>query len=185
MFKRIFDLMVCVALAIPGALLMVIAAILLRRDGPGPILFKQVRVGQNESLFTLYKLRTMRVGTADKASHEVDANQITRAGRILRRTKLDEIPQLWNVFKGEMSLVGPRPSLPSQHELLDARRLHGVYAIKPGITGLAQIQNVDMSNPTKLAEIDGKYVSTRSTMGDVAILFATISGSGRGDAVSN
>src|SRR5690606_21050344 len=122
-----------------------------RLSSPGPALFRQIRVGMSEQPFTCYKLRTMYADTRHAPSHEIGAKSVTPVGHWLRRLKLDEIPQLWNVVKGEMSLVGPRPCLPTQTELVEARRVRGVYGVRPGITGLAQVAGVDMSNPVKLA----------------------------------
>ena len=118
----------------------------------GAPLFRQERVGRYQKPFTLVKFRTMCVGTASVASHLADVNAITPMGQFLRRTKLDELPQLWNVLWGDMSLVGPRPGLFNQKELLQAREQHGVFAARPGITGLAQVSGIDMSTPELLAQ---------------------------------
>src|SRR5215469_1490888 len=106
----------------------------------GSPLFRQARVGRHQKPFVLVKFRTMKPGTASVASHLVDVTSITRWGRFLRQTKLDELPQLWNVLKGEMSLVGPRPCLFNQEELIRERAQRGVFEARPGITGLAQIR---------------------------------------------
>jgi lipopolysaccharide/colanic/teichoic acid biosynthesis glycosyltransferase len=120
----------------------------------GSPLFRQERVGRDQRPFTLVKFRTMRPDTASVASHLADASAITRLGAFLRRTKLDELPQLWNVLKGEMSLVGPRPCLFNQTDLIAERHSRGVFEARPGITGLAQVNNIDMSTPKLLAETD-------------------------------
>ena len=182
MVKRLFDIVACCILGIPAIILFLVAAFLLKREESGPVLFKQIRIGRGERLFTLYKVRTMSVGTANVASHQVDIDRITKAGRLLRKTKLDEIPQLWNVLRGEMSLVGPRPCLPNQTELVEERRLRGVFTMRPGITGLAQIRNIDMSTPELLARTDAEYGRNRSIRNDLSILFATVAGKGSGDA---
>lgn len=148
----------------------------------GAPLFRQERVGRNQTPFTLVKFRTMRVGTASVASHLADVNSITPIGQFLRRTKLDELPQLWNVLKGEMSLVGPRPGLFNQKELLQARQRCGVFNARPGITGLAQVSGIDMSTPELLAETDAKMLSELSVKGYFLFIFQTLLGSGRGDA---
>ena len=106
----------------------------------------------------------------------VEAQSVTAIGRILRKIRLDEIPQLFNVLAGDMSLVGPRPSLPSQTELIAARKAYNVYSVRPGITGLAQIQGLDMSKPAELAKVDGTYVRTRSLFLDLSIILQTITG---------
>lgn len=172
--KRIFDIAASLTGLILLALPMVIVAIIIRLSSPGPALFPQQRVGRNEKPFTCYKFRTMHVGTEQRATHEVSKSAITSAGKILRRFKIDELPQLWNVLRGEMSLVGPRPCLPIQKELVEERRKRGVYTLRPGITGLAQVQDVNMSSPRKLAEIDADYLNRQSFGLDLGIILRTI-----------
>jgi lipopolysaccharide/colanic/teichoic acid biosynthesis glycosyltransferase len=125
-------------------------------------LFTQVRVGRLQQSFVLVKFRTMKPQTASVATHLADISAITSLGRFLRRTKLDELPQLWNVLLGHMSLVGPRPCLFNQEELIRERAALGVFDAKPGITGLAQITSVDMSTPRLLAETDARMLATLS-----------------------
>lgn len=149
----------------------------------GSPLFMQKRVGRHQKPFTLVKFRTMRVGTASVASHLADTHTITPMGRFLRRTKLDELPQLWNVLWGDMSLVGPRPGLFNQHELLQARAEHGVFAARPGITGLAQVNGIDMSTPELLAQTDAKMLGTLTVSSYFRYIFQTVLGGGQGDAV--
>jgi len=122
----------------------------------------------------------MYSGTANLPTHQVEASAVTPFGELLRRFKIDELPQLWNVLAGDMSLVGPRPCLPSQVELADARRRLGVFEVRPGITGLAQVSGVDMSDANRLAEIDARYVRTQSLVGDLRLIWATLSGQGVG-----
>ena len=122
-------------------------------------LFRQERVGKNQRSFTLVKFRTMRPNTASVASHLADASAITSFGRFLRRTKLDELPQLWNVLRGDMSLVGPRPCLFNQQDLIAERAKCAVFDARPGITGLAQIQGIDMSTPELLAKTDAEMLT--------------------------
>ena len=178
--KRALDIAFSLIGLVLGAPLLAIAAIAIHREGTGPAFFAQTRVGRNERPFTLYKLRTMYVGTSDVATHQVEATAVTPMGARLRRWKFDELPQLYNVLVGDMSLVGPRPCLPSQGELVAARRRLGVFAARPGITGLAQVQGVDMSEPQRLASIDAEYVRTRSLLGDIHLLIATALGQGVG-----
>ena len=123
-------------------------------------LFLQERVGRHKQSFVLVKFRTMRPDTASVATHLADASAITPFGRILRRTKLDELPQLWNVLRGEMSLVGPRPCLFNQQELIAERDVLGVFEALPGITGLAQVQGIDMTAPALLARTDAAMLSS-------------------------
>ena len=146
-------------------------------------LFRQTRIGRNQLPFTLIKFRTMRVGTASVATHLADSNAITPFGHFLRHTKLDELPQLWNVFWGEMSLVGPRPCLANQHELIHARQTLGVFNARPGITGLAQVQGIDMSTPEKLAQVDAEMLQTLSVNTYFRYILQTIIGKGQGDRI--
>lgn len=181
--KRIFDLTFALLLLIPATAIVAVAAILVTLDSPGPPIFRQRRVGRNQVPFTMLKLRTMARDTTTAASHEIAKSAVTRAGAVLRRTKIDELPQIWSVVVGDMSFVGPRPCLEQQRELIREREARGVFRVRPGITGPAQLAGVDMSTPERLAEIDGEYVAKRSLSGDVAILFRTLAGQGRGDAV--
>lgn len=149
----------------------------------GSPVFVQTRVGKNKKPFKLIKFRTMSVDTKSVASHLASSASITKFGSFLRKTKIDELPQLINVLKGEMSLVGPRPNLFNQDELIVEREKLGVYNVLPGITGLAQIQNVDMSTPSVLAKIDKEMIDTLSLRKYFLYIIATVTGSGSGDAV--
>lgn len=151
----------------------------------GSPVFKQERVGRNKKSFFLVKFRTMKVGTASVASHLASAAAITPFGHFLRRTKLDELPQLWNVMKGEMSLVGPRPSLRNQEELIAARDSEGVFSVRPGITGLAQVRGIDMSTPELLAKTDADMIRNMSLSKYFKYILMTVTGSGRGDRVAD
>lgn len=153
-------------------------------DTGSPLFFQQ-RVGKNKKSFTLIKFRTMSVETKSVASHLASTSSITKLGAFLRKTKLDELPQLWNVLTGDMSLVGPRPNLYNQEELITARSNKSVYDVRPGITGLAQIQNIDMSTPYKLATIDEVMIKTMSLKNYFLYIVKTITGSGSGDAVKS
>ena len=150
----------------------------------GSPLFRQKRVGRFKNPFTLLKFRTMKPETAHVASHLADASAVTPLGRFLRRTKLDELPQLWNVLKGEMSLVGPRPCLFNQQELIDAREQLGVFAARPGITGLAQVNEIDMSTPELLAQTDARMLSSLGIRNYFAYILMTVTGKGSGDRIS-
>lgn len=150
----------------------------------GSPLFRQKRVGRFKNPFTLLKFRTMKPETAHVASHLADASAVTPLGRFLRRTKLDELPQLWNVVKGEMSLVGPRPCLFNQQELIDAREQLGVFAARPGITGLAQVNEIDMSTPELLAQTDARMLSSLGIRNYFAYILMTVTGKGSGDRIS-
>lgn len=163
--------------------LLLFSILAIRLNSPGAAIFRQTRVGREQQPFVLYKLRTMSTGTVQAGTHEVSAASVTAVGKFLRATKLDELPQLWNVVKGEMSLVGPRPCLPVQVELVEEREKRGVFAILPGITGLAQVEGIDMSDPVKLAERDSDYVGDKSFALDLRILLATVTGKGNGDRI--
>ena len=149
----------------------------------GSPIFIQERVGRNCKPFYLYKFRTMGIDTKSIASHLVNANNITPMGRFLRRTKLDELPQLWNVLKGDMSLVGPRPCLFNQEKLIEKRKNHEVFLVRPGITGLAQIKGIDMSDPEGLAKIDSLMIKSLSIGNYFKYIFKTVLGKGSGDKV--
>lgn len=151
----------------------------------GSPLFFQERVGKNKKSFTLVKFRTMSVETKSVASHLASTASITKLGAFLRKTKLDELPQLWNVLLGDMSLVGPRPNLFNQEELMTARSKKSVYDVRPGITGLAQIQNIDMSTPEKLAKTDAIMIKKMSLKNYFLYIIKTVTGSGSGDAVKS
>jgi len=147
----------------------------------GSPLFLQTRVGRHQKPFILVKFRTMKPGTPSMGSHMVNAADITRWGRFLRRTKLDELPQLWNVLKGDMSLVGPRPCLFNQEELIIERAQRGVFEARPGITGLAQTRAIDMSTPELLAETDAVMLADFRISCYFRYILLTIAGRGQGD----
>lgn len=149
----------------------------------GSPIFKQERVGRNKKPFILVKFRTMTVDTASVASHLASTTSITPFGMFLRKTKLDELPQLWNVLKGEMSLVGPRPGLFNQEELTQAREAKNVFDVPPGITGLAQVNEIDMSTPELLARTDREMIDTLTIGNYFKYILLTVSGSGSGDRV--
>jgi O-antigen biosynthesis protein WbqP len=179
---RFFDVL-CSALGlIIGAPVLLILLMLAWADTRSP-LFRQRRVGRHQCEFTLLKFRTMSPETADLPTHLVARSAVTPLGRFLRRTKLDELPQLWNVLKGDMSLVGPRPGLPSQIELVRAREAAGVFAARPGITGLAQIRGIDMSTPELLATTDAEMLQAFTFRRYLMLIIVTVLGKGAGDRV--
>lgn len=149
----------------------------------GSPIFKQERVGKNKQPFTLYKFRTMNVNAKSVATHLADGSQITKFGAFLRKSKLDELPQLFNVLFGDMSLVGPRPNLFNQIELIEERDKRGVYNVVPGITGLAQVNEIDMSTPEKLAIKDAEMIKSLNIADYFKYIFATVSGKGQGDRI--
>lgn len=179
---RLLDLVFSITGLVLGAPVLIAIYVVGLFDTGSPI-FRQERVGQGQRPFTLVKFRTMRPDTASVASHLADASAITRLGAFLRRTKLDELPQLWNVLKGEMSLVGPRPCLFNQTELIAERHSRGVFGARPGITGLAQISNIDMSTPKLLAETDAQMLQGLTLALYFKYIFMTVVGKGAGDRV--
>ena len=179
---RIFDIFLSIVGLLLAMPLMLLVLLLCMVDTGRPI-FLQERVGRNKDLFILLKFRTMAPSTPSVATHLVSAHTITPLGRFLRRAKLDELPQPWNVLKGEMSLVGPRPGLASQHDLTAARERFDVFSVRPGITGLAQVSGIDMSTPELLAQTDAKMITDMSVGNYFRYLLLTIMGKGGGDRI--
>ena len=149
----------------------------------GSPLFLQARVGRQQKPFVLVKFRTMQPDTASVATHFADVSAITPLGAFLRRTKLDELPQLWNVLKGEMSLVGPRPCLFNQTELIAERAKRGVFVARPGVTGLAQVKGIDMSTPELLASTDAEMLASLGLRDYFRFIVLTVLGKGGEDRV--
>ncbi|CAL2082824.1 sugar transferase [Tenacibaculum sp. 190524A05c] len=149
----------------------------------GSPIFKQERVGKNQKPFTLLKFRTMGVNTKSVATHLASSSSVTKLGAFLRKSKLDELPQLINVLKGDMSLVGPRPNLFNQKELIEERDKRNVYNYLPGITGLAQINEIDMSTPEKLAKVDAEMLDNLTLEKYFHYILATVGGKGSGDRI--
>jgi len=149
----------------------------------GKPIFIQKRLGRNHKIFDLIKFRTMSLNTASVGTHEVNPSSITSLGKFLRKSKIDELPQLINVIKGEMSIVGPRPCLPNQHKVIKARDTKNVFSVRPGVTGLAQINKIDMSTPTLLASTDNDMITNYSIKSYFYYIVLTIMGRGGGDRV--
>lgn len=181
---RILDIMLALIAILILSPIVIFLYFLIYLDNKSPF-FYQKRIGRNMKEFTLIKFRTMSIGTKSCATHLVDNSRITKIGKLLRKSKLDELPQLWNVLKGEMSLVGPRPCLPNQFELIDIRKRYNLYEYLPGITGLAQIKGIDMSNPMLLSQTDLKMMKNLNFYKYFYYLLLTFLGSGFGDRVRN
>ncbi len=179
--KRLIDLTFAIAVAVFLGWGLLLIWVAIRLDSPGPGIFGQARVGKKGCMFTCYKFRTMKQGTEQAGTHEVSEMAVTKIGAFLRRTKIDELPQIWNIIRNEISLVGPRPCLPVQDELVQARKSRGVLSVKPGISGMAQVNGIDMREPVTLARWDARYIALRSLLVDLKILIATATGSGQGD----
>jgi lipopolysaccharide/colanic/teichoic acid biosynthesis glycosyltransferase len=180
--NRVFDIVFSFIGLILGFPVLLILIVIGYFDTGSPI-FVQERVGKNLKPFKLIKFRTMKVGTSSVASHLVQSSSITSFGSFIRKTKLDELPQLINVFLGQMSLVGPRPNLFNQEQLISERQKLNIYDHKPGITGLAQLRNIDMSTPKLLAETDSEMISNMNLKNYFRFIFQTAIGGGSGDAV--
>ena len=179
---RILDMFFSLTGIIISSPVMILICIVGFIDNGSPVFFQQ-RVGRYRQTFTLMKFRTMAINTSSVGTHLLDSASITKFGRFLRKTKLDELPQLFNVLIGDMSLVGPRPCLPNQTELVKERDKRGVFEVRPGITGLAQVNEIDMSTPRKLARYDAIMIKALTICLYFELIMATGFGKGTGDRV--
>ncbi|MFR8012536.1 MAG: sugar transferase [Clostridia bacterium] len=174
--KRLFDF-ICslVLLIILSPILAIIALVILIDDGP-PVIFRQNRVGKDERIFKIYKFRTMKNGTRNAATHDLVESEsaVTRSGKGLRKLSLDELPQLVNIVKGDMSFVGPRPLIPEEKGIRALRRARGVYSVRPGVTGWSQVNGRDLVDDETKAKMDQEYVQRRSLFFDLKILLKTV-----------
>lgn len=185
-FKRVFDILLSflgiVILAIP----MLVIAIVVKCDSKGPAIFVQDRVGKNGKVFKFYKFRSMRTDAPhDVATREIDGGKyITKVGAFLRKTSLDELPQMFCILKGDMSIIGPRPVVCTETDLIENRKNTGALSVKPGLTGLAQIRARDRLKDMSLkADVDGEYARKITFWGDLKIFFKTILIVLRGDNI--
>ncbi|KAF3299973.1 sugar transferase [Carnobacterium sp. PL24RED07] len=185
-FKRILDFLISLVALIILSPIFLIIAIWIKKNSPGPVFFKQKRVGKNKALFEIYKFRSMRTDTpADMPTHLLNDPEafITKSGHFLRKTSLDELPQLINIVKGEMAIIGPRPALWNQYDLIEERDKYGANDVRPGLTGWAQINGRDELEIPIKAKLDGDYVQNISFSFDVKCFFGTISSVLRSDGV--
>jgi O-antigen biosynthesis protein WbqP len=173
--KRGFDILVALAGLAVGWPVLLVLALMVRADSPGPAIHWSKRVGRGNRIFPMPKFRTMRTDTPDVATHllEDPGRWITPLGRFLRRSSLDELPQLWSVLKGDMSLVGPRPALFNQDDLVALRTAAGVERLRPGVTGWAQINGRDELPIPEKVKLDAEYLARQSFGFDLAIIAAT------------
>lgn len=174
--KRCFDFISSlIAIIIFGPILLLLAVII-KCTSPGPILFKQRRMGLDNQEFMIYKFRTMRIDTPNVATHllENPEQYITSIGKFMRKTSLDELPQLFNILKGEMSVVGPRPALYNQYDLIEMRTKVNVHTVRPGLTGLAQVSGRDELELDKKVYFDQQYLEKQSIFYDLRLIFLTI-----------
>jgi O-antigen biosynthesis protein WbqP len=174
--RRVADVVVGVVMLVVLAPLLLLVAIAIRLDSPGPALFRQRRIGRGSSEFTIAKFRTMATGTPDLASHLMGpgSSRVTRLGKVLRRTSVDELPQLWHLVTGEMTLVGPRPALHNQHDLIGMRQALDIDALRPGLTGWAQVNGRDEIPLERKVELDHEYLRRVSPAFDAEILARTV-----------
>lgn len=175
--KRVIDLFLAVIALVILSPLLLCLIIIIKIDDPGPAFFKQKRVGVNKSIFLLYKFRSMKMNTpSDTPTHLLKNPEqyITRIGKFLRKSSMDELPQIWNILKGDMSVVGPRPALWNQEDLIDERDKYGANDIRPGLTGWAQINGRDELEIPVKAKFDGEYVKKMSFLFDCKCLIGTI-----------
>ena len=174
--KRMIDFIMALIGIIILSPILLILSIIIKVTSPGPILFKQNRVGKDNVEFKILKFRTMRIDTPkDCPTHLLDNpdQYITRVGKFLRKTSLDELPQLINIINGDMAIIGPRPSLPNQYDLNDLRDKNGASKVKPGLTGLAQVSGRDELEIDIKAALDGQYVKNITFIGDLKLFFKT------------
>ena len=185
-FKRVIDVVVSFLGLVLASWLYLIIIITIKIDDPGPVFFAQKRVGANKKYFQLYKFRSMKMSTPhDTPTHllENPEQYITKVGKFIRKTSLDEIPQLWNILKGDMSIIGPRPALWNQYDLIEERDKYGANALRPGLSGWAQICGRDELEIEQKAKLDGEYVEKISFLFDCRCFFGTAIGALRGDGV--
>ena len=176
-FKRVFDILLSFVGLIVVLIPMLFIVIAIKIDSKGPAVFKTYRVGKNKKPFKFYKFRSMRIDAPkDCAPRLLDTDYVTKVGKFLRRTSLDELPQLWCILKGDMSIVGPRPAGLSEHDLVEARDRHGANSVTPGLTGLAQVSGRDIlaSHPEEKALVDGLYAKKITAWRDFKICVKTV-----------
>ena len=171
--KRTFDLFFCSLSILFLSPVFILTAFLIKLFDSGPILFKQKRIGRNGAEFLFYKFRSMPVGTKNIPSDIINKVEITWVGKFIRRLNIDELPQLINILKGEMSIVGPRPSLPSQTDLNYLRKKNNSFKCIPGLTGLAQVNSFDGMTVNEKAKLDGEYYKKKSVIFDIKIILKT------------
>jgi O-antigen biosynthesis protein WbqP len=171
-FRIVRNLICAIGLIIISPFLFFATLMIIIEDGM-PVFFIQERIGKNNVIFKIIKIRTLKREAPNTATHQLDQKYQLMCGKLFRKIKLDEFPQLINVLKGDINLIGPRPGLISQKELTKFRSANGIYEIKPGITGLSQVLGYDMSDPLKLAEVDKLYIENRSIYMDFLILLGT------------
>lgn len=185
--KRLVDAALALVLLVLLSWLLLLVALAVRLTSPGPAIYWSARIGRNGTTFSMPKFRSMAVGTPALATHLMSSQQfqLTPIGSFLRRSSLDELPQLWSILRGDMSFVGPRPALFNQDDLIELRAQAGVDVLRPGVTGLAQVSGRDeLSIPAKV-ELDAEYLRTRGFLTDLRILVKTAASVVRSDGISH
>jgi O-antigen biosynthesis protein WbqP len=173
--KRLFDISASLMAAIFLLPLLLVAALLIKVFDPGPVIFRQNRIGRKGKVFEFYKFRSMPINTGDIPSDQVGTIKLTWIGQLIRRTNIDELPQLFNILIGDMSVVGPRPAILSQQELINQRKENGSILCRPGLTGLAQISSFDGMSIYEKSMLDSKYANSISFKNDLLIVIKTFS----------
>lgn len=173
--KRLFDFLSSLFAIFIASPFLILTSIIIKLESKGPIVFKQKRPGINNKIFNIYKFRSMKVETPDVATDKIDANMyITKTGRFIRKTSIDELPQLFNIIKGDMSVVGPRPALYNQYDLIAKRTNENIHTVKPGLTGLAQVMGRDNITDNQKIQYDKYYVENQTFILDMFIIYKTI-----------
>ncbi|QKQ28716.1 sugar transferase [Staphylococcus hominis] len=184
--KRLFDIFSSLFAIIIFLPVLFLVSLAIKLESKGPIIFKQDRPGINNKLFKIYKFRSMKVDAPNVATDLLDpADFITKSGKIIRKTSLDELPQLFNILKGDMTVVGPRPALYNQYELIEKRTKVNVHKIKPGLTGLAQVMGRDDNSDDQKVQYDKYYLENQSFKLDMYIIYKTIKNTISSEGVSH
>lgn len=184
--KRLFDIFSSLFAIVIFSPILILISLVIKLESKGPIIFKQDRPGINNKLFKIYKFRSMKVDTPNVATDLLDpADFITKSGKIIRKTSLDELPQLFNILKGDMTVVGPRPALYNQYELIEKRTKVNVHKIKPGLTGLAQVMGRDDNSDNQKVQYDKYYLENQSFKLDMYIIYKTIKNTISSEGVSH
>lgn len=187
MMKRVFDIVISLVAITLFVIPMILICIIIKLDSKGPVLFKQKRIGKEGALFNIYKFRSMAVGAPNVSTEALgdSSHYITRVGKFIRVTSLDELPQLFNILKGDMTMIGPRPALYNQYELIEMRTKVGVNAVRPGLTGYAQVMGRDLISDEEKVAYDHYYVKNSSMKFDIKILWMTVISVIKADGIKN
>ncbi len=184
--KRLFDIFSSLFAIFIFSPILILISLIIKLESKGPIIFKQDRPGIYNKLFKIYKFRSMKIDTPNVATDLLDPSDfITKSGKIIRRTSLDELPQLFNILKGDMTVVGPRPALYNQYELIEKRTKVNVHTIKPGLTGLAQVMGRDDNSDNQKVQYDKFYLENQSFILDMYIIYKTIKNTISSEGISH